>query len=297
MKLRRTFVHKINHKIKKIMQQTDFSWTTPDGINIFARSFAPSTGAARAVIALAHGLGEHLARYTHVAQFFADNGIATVAYDRRGHGKSGGQRGHTPDYAFYLDEVQTLVSEAKSRFPNLPVFLYGHSMGANIVLNYALRRNVSDITGIISTGAVVRLAFRPNPFILFLGKITKVVYPSFTQKNQLETAALSRDKKVVADYIADPLVHDSLSSVAGLGILEYADYLCNNAQKFPVPLYITHGGADQVTSALGSEWFGKNYTGDITLKIWDELYHEIHNEPEQAVVLGEILNWLNKYLG
>ncbi len=275
------------------MQQIEFSWTTPDGINIFATSFAPTTGAVRAVVALAHGLGEHLARYIHVAQFFADNGIATVAYDRRGHGKSGGQRGHTPDYALYLDEMQVLISEAKTRFPNIPVFLYGHSMGGNIILNYALRRNVSDITGVISTGAVIRLAFRPNPVVLFLGKITKIIYPSFSQKNQLETAALSRDKSVVDAYIADPLVHDSLSSVAGLGILEYADYLCNNPQKFPVPLYITHGGEDRLTSSPGSEWFGKNYTGDITLKIWDGLYHEIHNEPEQATVLGEIVEWVN----
>ena len=278
------------------MQQTEFSWTTPDGIKIFATTFA-SNSAPRAVVALAHGLGEHLGRYTHVAKFFADNGIATVAYDRRGHGKSEGQRGHTPDYAFYLDEVATLISEAKARFPNLPVFLYGHSMGGNIVLNYALRRDVSGIAGIISSAAVIRLAFRPNPFILFLGKITKVIYPNFSQKNQLETTGLSRDKTVVDAYIADPLVHGDLTSMAGLGILEYADYLCNNAGKFPIPLYITHGSLDRVTSAPGSEWFAKNYTGDITFKMWDGFFHEIHNEPEQAEVLGEMVSWLNGKIG
>ncbi len=276
------------------MQHTEFNWITPDGISIFAQSWSPSAK-PRAVVALVHGLGEHSERYTHVGRFFADTGIATVAYDRRGHGKSGGKRGHTPDYAFYLDEVETLIKQAQTQFPNLPVFLYGHSMGGNIALNYALRRTISGLAGIISSAAVIRLAFRPSPVLLALGKLTKVIYPSFTQKNQLEFAAISRDKAVVDAYTADPLVHDSLSSVAGLGILEYADYLCNNPTKFPVPLYITHGSDDRITSASGSEWFAKNYTGDITLKIWNGLYHEIHNEPEQADVLGEMVTWMNGY--
>lgn len=277
------------------MKQTEFSWTTPDGISIFATTFTP-TLPARAVVVLAHGLGEHLGRYTHVAQFFADNAIAMLAYDRRGHGKSGGKRGHTPDYALYLDELETLIATAKKQFPNCPVFLYGHSMGGNIVLNYALRRDVTAIAGIISSAAVIKLAFRPNPIVLALGKLTKVLYPSFTQKNQLDTAALSRDTAVVEAYKTDPLVHGDLTSVAGLGILEYADYLCENAGKFPTPLYITHGSADRLTSAPGSEWFAKNYTGDITLKLWDGFYHEIHNEPEQAEVLGEMVAWLNTKL-
>jgi acylglycerol lipase len=267
------------------MQHTEFNWTTPDGINIVGQTWQPLS-APRAVVALAHGLGEHAGRYTHVAQFFADNGIATVAYDRRGHGKSGGQRGHTPDYEFYLDEVATLVAKTKEQFPNLPVFLYGHSMGGNIVLNYVLRRKLSGIAGVISSAAVIRLAFRPNPFVLNLG---------FSQNNQLDTAALSRDKAVVDAYNADPLVHDRLSSVAGLGILEYADYLCNNAGAFPVPLYITHGSDDKTTAAEGSEWFAGAYSGDITLKIWQSLYHEIHNEPQQATVLSEMIAWLAKY--
>jgi alpha-beta hydrolase superfamily lysophospholipase len=274
------------------MQHTEFTWTTPDGVSIFAQTWSPDTP-PRAVVALAHGLGEHAGRYAHVARFFADNGIATVAYDRRGHGKSGGKRGHTPDYAFYLDEVETLVAKAKTQFPNLPAFLYGHSMGGNIILNYALRRNISGIAGVISSAAVIKLAFRPNPIVLALGKLTKIIYPTFTQKNQLDVAALSRDQTVVDAYVADPLVHDSLTSVAGLGILEYADYLCNNATKFPVPLYITHGSDDRLTSSPGSEWFAKNYTGDIKLKIWNGLYHEIHNEPEQADVLGEMVAWMN----
>jgi acylglycerol lipase len=274
------------------MQHTDFNWTTPEGINMYGQTWSPDA-APRAVIALAHGLGEHSGRYAHVAAFFAKAGIATVAYDRSGHGKSGGKRGHTTKYDFFLDEVAELVRQAKTQFPNLPVFLYGHSMGGNIVLNYVLRRQITDIAGVISSAAVVKLAFVPNAFILGLGKIMRNVYPAFSQNNQLDVNALSRDKAVVAAYVADPLVHDRLSSEAGLGILEYAQWLQDNARAVPVPMYLAHGSEDKTVSPDGSHWFAANYTGDITLKIWDGLYHEIHNEPEQTDVLNAMLAWVN----
>jgi alpha-beta hydrolase superfamily lysophospholipase len=271
---------------------TEFNWKTADGLNIYAQTWSPNEK-PRAVVALAHGLGEHSGRYAHVGDFFAKAGIATVAYDRRGHGKSDGKRGHSPTYAHYYDEVAELLVQARAKFPNVPVFLYGHSMGGNIALNYVLRNKISNLAGVISSGAVIQLAFKPNPLLVAAGRLTLKFWPSFTQKNQLDTTALSRNPKVVSDYIADPLVHSSLSSAAGIGMLEAADYLCNHATTFPAPLYITHGGLDRVTSAPGSVWFANNYNGDITLRIWNELFHEIHNEPEQLQVLGEILDWMN----
>jgi alpha-beta hydrolase superfamily lysophospholipase len=273
-------------------QHSELNWKTADGLNIFAQAWSPEV-TPRAVVALAHGLGEHSGRYAHVAKFFAAAGIATVAYDRRGHGKSDGKRGHAPTYAHYYDEIADLLVQTRRLFPNMPVILYGHSMGGNIALNYILRNKISDLAGVISSASVIQLAFKPNPFIVAVGRLTLKIYPSFTQNNQLDVNNLSRDPKVVAAYVADPLVHDRLTSVAGLGIIDAAQYLSDHPTNFPVPLYITHGGNDKVTSAPGSVWFANNYNGDITLRIWNELYHEIHNEPEQLQVLNEMLIWIN----
>jgi acylglycerol lipase len=275
-----------------MIQHSEFNWKTKEGLNIFGQTWSPE-GSPRAVIALAHGLGEHSGRYAHVAAFFAAAGIATVAYDRSGHGKSEGKRGHTTSYDLFYDEIADLTVHARRQFPNIPVFLYGHSMGGNIVLNHVLRNKIKDVAGVISTGSVIQLAFKPNPFIIGIGRLTLKFYPSFTQNNQLDVKNLSKDPKVIAAYIADPLVHDRLTSAGGLGIIDAAQYLCDHPTTFPVPLYIAHGANDKVTSAPGSVWFANNYNGDITLRIWNELTHEIHNEPEQLQVLGEMLDWVN----
>ena len=70
------------------MLHEEFSWQTPDGLKLFAQLWQPKTAPVRAVIALVHGLGEHSARYQHVAQWLTENRYAVVAYDQRGHGRS-----------------------------------------------------------------------------------------------------------------------------------------------------------------------------------------------------------------
>lgn len=112
---------------KDSMQPTEFNWTNDNGNKIYAIEW-PVT-AARAVIGLIHGVGEHCRRYDHVSKFFAKNGIAVVAYDRQGYGRSEGRRGHAAKYSEYIDEVAHLLIECERRYPDLPAFLYGHSMG------------------------------------------------------------------------------------------------------------------------------------------------------------------------
>ena len=277
------------------MLHSEFSWLTQQGIKIFGQIWQPESGSApKAVVALAHGLGEHSSRYVHVGDFFALQGIATVAYDRQGHGRSEGTRGHVADYEHFLDEVQELVRQAETRFPNLPIILYGHSMGGNIALNYALRRRPTNIKALIATSPIVTLAFTPPPIMIMLGKLTRKIYPKFTQKNQVDATALSRYAQVGIDYTNDPLVHDSLTSAAGLGILEYAEWLTKNAGKVPFPFLLMHGTADRVTNSEGTKWFAENYTGDVTLKLWDGYFHEMHNDIGKEAVMQYAVDFILK---
>ena len=115
------------------MTSNEFNWTTPDKVKIYAKEWKVEF--PKAVIALVHGLGEHCNRYQHLAEYFAKHNIATVGYDRRGHGQSEGKRGHSPNYETLLQEVDQLLEVTKNRYPITPVFIYGHSMGGNILLN------------------------------------------------------------------------------------------------------------------------------------------------------------------
>jgi alpha-beta hydrolase superfamily lysophospholipase len=269
----------------------EFSWKTADGIKIYGIDWPCK--APIAVVGIVHGLGEHVHRYEHVVAYLNAHKIAVVGYDRRGHGRSEGKKGHTISYKAFLDEIGQLAVEAEERYPNLPFFLYGHSMGGNLVLSYILRRHPT-IQGAIVSAPHIRLSFQPSTVVVALGRMMKRVFPGFTQDNGLAVEQISRDPEEIEKYKTDPYVHNRLTAITGIGMLEAAAVLNKYAGAFPVPLLLMHGGADGITSAQASEDFAKRVTGDVTFKKWEDLYHEIHNEPEQGEVLAMVVAWINK---
>ncbi len=263
-----------------------------DGLELFIRSWVPPQ--YKAVVALIHGFGEHSGRYQHVADFLNANGYAVAAIDLRGHGKSGSQRGHSPNNETTYDDVEVFIDYTKKTLGDtLPLFLYGHSMGGNFVLNTLLRRNTRGIAGAVVTGPLISLSFKPNPVLVFLGRGLRHIAPTFTQPGGVKTEHLSRDKSVVQAYIDDPLVHGKITSAAGMNLLEASDFLDTYEGSMTVPTLMMHGAEDFVTSQSASEAFAKRVKGDITYRKWADLYHEIHNEPEKAQVLEEIVAWLD----
>ena len=275
------------------MKQIEFHWKTSDNLRIYAKEWRIEQ--PKAVLCLVHGMGEHLNRYHHLAKYFNDNGIAVVAYDRRGHGKSEGKRGHTPNYEAFLDEVSQLLVEAELRYPKLPTFLYGHSMGGNIVLKYTLDRHPM-IRGVVATGPWIQLPESPPPVLLAIAKLLRSIYPSFSQKTQLDPAHISLDALVVQKYKNDPLVHDKITSATAVDMLKAANWLNEYDGKMPVPTLIMHGTEDKLTSEAASQAFAKRVGGDVTYKKWEGWYHEIHNESIQGEVFDYTLAWIKKRL-
>jgi len=274
------------------VKATEFNWTTKDALNISAKDWQPE-GEVKAVIALVHGFGEHSGRYEHVAEFFGKDGYAMVAYDRRGHGKSEGKRGHTKSYEAYLEEIDQLLAYTRERYAGKPVLLYGHSQGGNLVLSYMLRRR-PDVKGIIVTAPWIRLAFEPPSALIAIGKFTRRLMPSFSQNNQLKEGHLSRDASVGTRYVADPLVHTKITSETGIGMLESCDWLLENAGEVHRPLLVMHGTGDEIISIEGTRDFLKKSSGNITFKEWEGAYHEIHNETNKEEVLQYALDWMNR---
>jgi alpha-beta hydrolase superfamily lysophospholipase len=272
---------------------TTFSWTTQDNLRIHAVDWPVDH--PKAVVGIIHGLGEHVQRYEHVAAFFNARQIAVTGYDRRGHGKSEGKRGHTKNYAAFLDEIGQLLTETESRYPGVPIFLYGHSMGGNLLLNYVLRRHPS-IRGAIISAPHIQLSFQPAALMVGMGKLMRNIYPGFTQSNGLAVDQLSRDPQVVEAYQNDPLVHDRLTAITGMAMLESGEWLHQYQGRTEVPLLLMHGGEDGITSPTATAAFAERVEGDLSCKIWDGLYHEIHNEPEQEKVLDFVDQWITQHL-
>ena len=275
------------------MEISDWNWKTSDGLDMYARGWAPQ-GMPKAAIMLVHGHGEHVARYDHVAAALTGKGYALLGFDLRGHGRSGGSRGHTPSYDTLMDDIASFSQQTDLRYAGLPRFLYGHSLGGNLVLNYALRRK-PDLHGVIATGPWLKLAFDPPASQVTLGRLMNGIAPGFTQHSKLDTQGLSHDQVVVAAYEKDPLVHDKISARLFVAIYESGLWALEHAAEFPLPLLLMHGAADPITSARASQEFTKKAGNQATLKIWDGLYHEIHNELEKAEVFNTMLDWLGKH--
>jgi alpha-beta hydrolase superfamily lysophospholipase len=282
------------------MQHFEFNWQTDDGLQLYAQGWQPHVE-PKGVVCLVHGLGEHSGRYAHLAAFLNQAGYALLAFDLRGHGQSEGQRGHAPSYEALLDDISQLLAEAAERYPNHPRFLYGHSLGGNLVIGqlvgpYAPHRR-PNLAGVIATGPLLRTAFEPPAWKLTLGKIMYNLWPTFSMANELDRQGLSRDPEVVRAYEVDPLVHDRVSARLAMDMLQAGVWALEHAGELSLPLLLMHGGADRLTSAQASGEFAAQAGNVCTLRIWDGFYHEIHNEPEQEQVFEYLLEWLNDKLG
>lgn len=273
------------------MTHEEFNFTFHN-TNFYGQSWIAAK--TKAVVVLVHGMGEHSSRYHHVAQIFTDHNYSVVAFDHFGHGKTSGKRGHNPNFEAVLESVKLVIAKAKKRFPKTPIFLYGQSMGGNVVLNYALRRK-TKLHGVIATSPFLKLAFEPPAVKLFFGKIIQKIAPSLTMGNELIVDHLSRDQKEVQKYVDDPLVHNKISPNYSLVFFDTGEWAIANASKTKIPMLVMHGDQDKITSPLGSEEFVKNSkTG--SLKIYKGGYHELHNDLCKQEMIQDMLAWLEAQL-
>lgn len=248
----------------------------------------------KAVVALVHGMGEHSSRYKHVANKLTDNDFSVVAFDHFGHGKTEGKRGHNPSFEAVLESISKTIEKAKELFPEKPVFLYGHSMGGNAVVNYTIRKK-HHLKGTIATSPFLKLAFKPPAIKLFVGKMLQNIAPSLTMGNELDVNAISRDKNEVQKYMDDPLIHAKISPNYSIKFIETGEWAIANASKLKTSMFLLHGTDDSIIDYKGTQEFANN-AKNATLKLYEGGYHELHNDLCKEEMLQDVVNWLNSKL-
>jgi alpha-beta hydrolase superfamily lysophospholipase len=271
------------------------SFVTADGRNMFFQNWSPS-GDPEMVIALVHGLGEHSGRYRHWAEKFCGAMIAFAAFDLRGHGLSEGRRGSIPSMDVALSDIGLFLEKVATIFPGIPLVLYGHSLGGNLAVNYVIEMH-SNLAGLIITSPWLKLSMPVPGYKMILASLAGSLVPSILQPNGLNPGYLSRDKNMVDQYKSDPHVHDRIS--AGLFLLASrgGEKALSMAGRISIPVLLMHGTADAITSPEGSKTFSDNSGNNLTIRLWDGFYHELHHEPEKDVVFSFITGWLGKNFG
>lgn len=265
------------------------------GRSIYCQCWQPES-AARAVLLLVHGAGEHSARYQPVAEFFTGRGIAVVGFDHNGHGRSDGIPGHVDSFDDYLVDLQTFHQRTAAQFPAAPLFLLGHSLGGLIACNYLLQQQAA-FAGCILSGAAIKSELEPGFLQMWLIRLLAVVAPRLGAL-QLDAEGVSRDPEEVRKYVEDPLVHHGKLSARMLReLFAGMNSIQAGASRLTLPMLILHGGADAMTAPEGSRFLHQHIgSSDKALKIYPDLYHEIFNEPERAEVLGDVLAWCEAHL-
>lgn len=278
------------------MNHTSFNFQSKDRLNLFGRAWISQNPQPQGLLYLVHGLGEHSGRYADIADVFNQSGYHLLGFDLRGHGLSEGPRGHTPDYDHLLDDIQTFMQQSQEKFQfDLPEFLYGHSLGGNLALNFGLQRS-PQLYGMIVTSPLLQTAFEPPKTKLFAARILSRIMPALTLKSELETEALSRDQAIVDAYKNDPYVHDKLSARLGFEMLQQGDKALENASHWKLPLLLMHGTGDRICSCPASEEFAQAAGESVDLVLWEDNYHELHNDLEKEKVISKMIQWLDKHI-
>jgi len=287
--------------------------TTSDGLKLHYVCWVPKGSITagsqpKAVVLIVHGMAEHSGRFEDVVEVFCDLNMAVASFDQRGHGLSEGPRGHSPSYDLLLESIRLAFQQVRKRYPDLPVFLYGHSMGGNLVLNYALNASlnamstVADATNPLPDGLIVsapwlRLAFQPPALQIALAKIAGKFIPTFTQSTKLDPTAISSDPEEIKRYQDDPLIHDKITAAMFFSVHERGEWALQNASRLNIPTLLFHGKADRLTSCKASEEFA-NTASIVDFHAIEGGFHEIHHEAEPIRSQWKelVTGWINKQI-
>lgn len=305
------------------MRHNAFPLATQDGLHLHVNHWHGDQP-PRAVIMLSHGMAEHGLRYARLAESLVAAGFDLYALDQRGHGQSAtqGTLGHYADEGGWdkvVGDLASLNHHIRQRYPQAPIFLFGHSMGSYIGMAYLLGHSCS-LQGAVLSGSnyqptalykAARLIagferWRLGPkgrskvidFLSF-GSFNKAFKPNRTAFDWL-----SRDPAEVDKYVTDPLCGFVCTTQLWCDLLDGLQYITPTANLAQIdadlPLLVIGGSRDPVSDGkrLGDLAGALREGGvrDVQLKIYPEARHELLNESNRDEVTAHLIDWLQQAL-
>jgi alpha-beta hydrolase superfamily lysophospholipase len=307
------------------MKSEHFVLKARDGKDVYVRNWLPE-GKAKAIVLVAHGMAEHGARYERFATKLTADGYVVYAPDHRGHGKTAaseaelGWLGDKDGFFLMVEDLHEVGLEAKKRNPELPVHLFGHSMGSFISQAYIALHGEELASCVLSgtSGPMPAALLNGGKFVASLGclfkgprskaplanKLSFGSYNDAFKPNRTEFDWLSRDNVEVDKYVADPFCgfictygffRDFLK---GLSFIHKPATMTRIPKK--LPLYLVSGSKDPVGAATGAV---DNLAGlyktlglsDVEVKLYEGGRHEILNETNRDEVMADVLSWLGRH--
>jgi len=285
------------------MDETTLRFTSEagDGAEITAYRWS-GDGDPRAIVVVAHGMGEHAGRYRRLAEALVDAGYVVYAPDHRGHGRTAGSadaHGNLGESGWdaLVGDLGTLVGVARAEHPGIPLVAFGHSMGSFALQQYLLDHS-ADVEAAVLSGTtaldVVAPAIDPTKEV-DLSAFNLAFAPARTDYDWL-----SRDEAEVDAYVDDPDCGFGLDPAAAAGMLARAgDTADVSAVRADLPIYLMSGDADPLAGGgplvdLVADRYREAGVGDVTVVLYPQARHEILNETNRDEVTADLLAWLDR---
>ena len=258
-----------------------YDWPAPDG---------PPRGR----LLLVHGLGEHMGRYAHVAEQLRTWGFAVRGYDHYGHGRSAGPRGDMVNARCLMGDLACMIDVTRqlSLAQDKPLILLGHSLGG-LIAAHAVTTQLRPIDGLVLSSPA--LATSANFVQKILLALLPKMAPHLCVDNGLKAEFVARDPQVVQAYLADPLVHRSISAGLAQWIMTQAPLTLAQAANWHVPTLLMYAQDDHLVNPAGSAQFAALAPDCLSSRCFEGMYHEIFNDPDKALVFDCLKAWLDAH--
>ena len=241
--------------------------------------------AARRVVVISHGYGEHIERYDHVARALRARGAAVYGPDHLGHGLSAGERVLIADVEHVVDDLLQVLERARAAHPGVPVVLLGHSMGGLIATRLAQRTPRPPLAGLVLSGPAIGL-----------GPVMSQMTEAGFADQPLDVGTLSRDPAVGEAYAADPLVWHGAWKAPTLAALARAqEAVEQGARLADLPLLWIHGTEDAlVPIALTRPAVARLSGADFTAHEHEGGRHEVFNETDRERAIDALCAFVER---
>ncbi|XP_028638796.1 monoglyceride lipase isoform X4 [Grammomys surdaster] len=266
-----------------------------DGQYLFCRYWKPS-GTPKALIFVSHGAGEHCGRYDELAQMLKGLDMLVFAHDHVGHGQSEGERMVVSDFQVFVRDVLQHVDTIQKDYPEVPVFLLGHSMGGAISILVAAERPTYFSGMVLISPLVLANPESASTLKVLAAKLLNFVLPNMSL-GRIDSSVLSRNKAEVDLYNSDPLIcHAGVKVCFGIQLLNAVSRVERAMPRLTLPFLLLQGSADRLCDSKGAYLLMESSRSqDKTLKMYEGAYHVLHKELPEVTnsVLHEINTWVS----
>jgi acylglycerol lipase len=276
-------------------QHREGTFAGTSGLPLYYQAWLPIGQRARAVLVNLHGLGDHSSLYPTIASHFPSRGIAVYAYDMRGNGRSPGQRAYLRTWEEYRGDLRAFLTRIREWEPGLPIFALGHSLGALVVLDYALHYP-KELSGAIAAAPPLGKVGVP-PILMALGRVMSHVCPRFSLNVGMDLSGLARDPAVVQTVLADPFFHRRGTARLSTEVTETINRVQSQAGQLSLPVLILHGSEDRMVPPDGSRhFFSKLRYPDREFREYPGAYHGLFADIGYKEVLADVGRWVEERL-